>query len=1170
MKTVQNRICIFAGLVILASAAMGQQLSWVGNTRLYATGAGQIPSKGGFVNSYQSVSITTQTYPVSSGQSVYVIYTTNNWISTTEVLCNFDYNVGNNSQWYAVLGPLTKGSDVQFYVRAQTATTTVYDNNGWQNFGYISRYHPQSRRGAILQWFATDYKTILARLPEVILAGYSAIYLPGPQKSGGGSFSAGYNPFDRFDLGDRLQQGTVRTRFGTTQELIELIQTAKRLGLEVYCDLVTGHNDNRASSAINRYPDMIPEDFHIKSSADTSNSEMDLGNAPPFGFGTLNHDIVGLADIAHEDGNQTQTGAFNLPSFATFNSSNKPSFVRHPQVAQYYAAGVPYAEDVRELLKRWGWFLVERIGFDGFRVDAVRHQTPGFFHRLGTQAGYAVSRGDLIPYLYSLDPDLNIFGEDYAGDNYELREYAKTGMNLLDFPLKFALDGLFNSSGFGNISQALSNPFGIDSNTALAFEHGGLWSEIGTTFVQSHDQGPPYSNNIAHAWTLTRPGSTIVYYDGNNLTPNDYSQFPKPGRSDALGAFWDGLTRLTNARARFGRGYIVNRVTQDHLYVFERQVDGNSILLVGLNNRGDTTSITATVDTQFLPNTTLVDLSGQRPNVVVGSDRKVTLTVPPNTDAQSANNARGYVVYVPKFPTQNEGQNAITLVNSEVPQLVIENQSYDLPHGPHAPPSSFVAATITCSKVDLRVRTTQDGETACAKFDNGIALPGYHPQSGTPEGLADGFIPMTKIANGDFALNGISVSNLSDGLHVIRVRVFANYPGMPGVFNDFIQFIYLHRRSTADNPNYAIDGQLTDLGTPISTQSRNPSSNLNRVDALYARNDDRFLYLGVAGRVDASENLTNGICLFLDLDPGASTGVRDFSTLADDSGPAARLLSNARFTAPATFGAEVAAASFRNGTLHSAPETPFVGDPVPPPLVGAQAGVFRINLSQLNWLQGISSVVACKPRINKSDPPSGLEFAIPLRQLYSGTVATNQAIGIITYLCSTGETGTTLLSTDPLRGTIGGRPAAVSWLSNQILPFQTNNVNDIGTSPYTAQFSQNFTLQRSALAPGQLILKAGSVKSLGNRRFSQLLSITNRSASQFSSRIALLVRFPGLPDAVLIGKRETSLLDPSASYIMITQKGMAPSETVKIELEYEVQSGTPSPTFELRVGEGLT
>ncbi|HLK15402.1 MAG TPA: hypothetical protein VKT78_11410, partial [Fimbriimonadaceae bacterium] len=184
--------------LIGAAGAFSQQLSWVGDTNLYLTGVGGIPTLGGFVEPTQSVTVTTQTYPISPGQSVFLVYSIDHWNTSARVRLAFDYNTGNNTQWYAVLGPLKPNSDVLFYIEADsTGSPTLYDNNSGQNFGFISRFEPAVRRGAILQWFATPYSTILQRLPEVAQAGYGAIYLPPPQKSGGGGVSVGYNPLDR-------------------------------------------------------------------------------------------------------------------------------------------------------------------------------------------------------------------------------------------------------------------------------------------------------------------------------------------------------------------------------------------------------------------------------------------------------------------------------------------------------------------------------------------------------------------------------------------------------------------------------------------------------------------------------------------------------------------------------------------------------------------------------------------------------------------------------------------------------------------------------------------------------------------------------------------------------------------------------------------------------------
>ncbi|MCC6686302.1 MAG: hypothetical protein IT205_04875, partial [Fimbriimonadaceae bacterium] len=363
---------------LLYGTALG--LSWVGNTSLSQSG-GTIPKRGAFLEPWQQLDIVTETWPIEAGQSVVAVVTTNNFSSTQEYVFSWQANVGNNSRWRLQLPAFAPGSQVQFYIRAQRSgqPQTYADNNGGGNFGFLQRWAPQLRQGTILQWFQTDYKTIMKRLPEVVEAGYSAIYLPGPQKGSGGGFSAGYDPLDRFDLGDRLQKGTVRTAFGSTQDLVELIRVAKRFGLEVYCDLVMNHNANRAGQPINQYPDMIPEDFHIRSSTNTTNSEINFNTESAFSFGMLNYDLLGLADIAQEDGNNTQTGAFTLPGYAVFNGANKPSFVRQPTVPQLYPNATPVAEDAPQLIDRWVRWLAGGIGFDGFRIDAVKHTPPGYF-----------------------------------------------------------------------------------------------------------------------------------------------------------------------------------------------------------------------------------------------------------------------------------------------------------------------------------------------------------------------------------------------------------------------------------------------------------------------------------------------------------------------------------------------------------------------------------------------------------------------------------------------------------------------------------------------------------------------------------------------------------------------------------------------------------------------
>lgn len=1165
-------VALLAVLWVWVGSAFGQPLQWAGNTKQFLTNIGQIPSRGAVAEPWQSLSITTQTYPITSGQAVYCVVTTNNWATTTSYLMNFDFNVGNNSQWWVVLGPYASGTPVQYYIRAEgQSASVVYDNNGAQNFSFYTRFSPTFRNSAILQWFETDYKTILKRLPEVVKMGYGAIYLPSPTKSGGGGFSVGYNPVDRFDLGDRLNLGTVRTKYGTTQELWELIRVAKRLGLEIYFDAVLNHNDNRASTAINRYPDMIPEDFHIRSSADTGNSEVDFNSAGAFANTTLNHDLVGLADIAHEDGNNTQTGAFSLPSYAGFNIFGKPNFIRHPQVPAYYPNGVPVAEDARELLKRWGWWMVTGLGADGFRLDAVRHVTPQFFDRAIDQPGSQVSNGDWIPYLYGLNSSLYIFGEDYSSDSWELREYVKTGMNMLDFPLKFTLDNIFNSGGFGDLGAAISNGYALNVSTGLGYEFGGLGRNFGTAFVQSHDQGPPTSNNLAYAFALTRPGRAKVYYDGNNIEPNDWGHFPKPGRFDSLGAGDDLLRPMLDARLRFGRGELVQRYVGTNFYAYERSVNGGAILLVALNSRGDMEQ-TKSFNTGFSNGTILRDLSGQKPDVTVGLDGAVTVTVPANSTATNQNNSTGYVLYAPIAPESLPGVSPVRLflVDATLSKAAeILPTTIATPGGTYSGADGYQAHVVSKNRLHLAVTTDSSGYSAFVKVDQGVSLNNISLNSNSPEGLTDGFMPMTKLSNGNFELSNLDVSGLEDGVHVFRVRVFKNTGSSPGIFSEFPTFIQIQR-----SKNWTVTGDLGKYGTALVNQARSPSSNNNRLDQMFVTNDDKYLYVGLAGNVDTSESLTNGVAMFFDSDGNGNTGVRDFSLISDDTGPATRLLSNARITGPSGFGADFGMGVLRRSQIGTSPDLSTIGDVVTPPAFGAFAGFYRIDTNALSRLIRNPVAVAWKPRNGPfENPPKGLEAAIPLRSLYPGTITSGQSLKLVAYLCTTGESGSVLPASNSLRGTLGGYGEAISWVTNQFLPAQTfpNNNADPGNAAFTATSAANYVLKFSSGPSRNLRLTAEApiyVSALGIWR--QAVTLQNVGGIAINGPIYVIATLPSGVD--LVDKAENSLTVSGGQYreVELRDGNLKPRAMVRIELQYRAGSGANlNPSLQTRVGRGV-
>ena len=122
------------------------------------------------------------------------------------------------------------------------------------------------RAEAMLQYFNTSWVEITAKMPELAEAGYSSLWLPPPTKGSGG-LSVGYDLWDPYDLGGKNQRGSVRTRYGTEEELVRLVETAHRFGIRVYFDNIMNHNAfdvpgyNAGHARLMFIPGFVPEDF---------------------------------------------------------------------------------------------------------------------------------------------------------------------------------------------------------------------------------------------------------------------------------------------------------------------------------------------------------------------------------------------------------------------------------------------------------------------------------------------------------------------------------------------------------------------------------------------------------------------------------------------------------------------------------------------------------------------------------------------------------------------------------------------------------------------------------------------------------------------------------------------------------------------------------------------
>lgn len=94
------------------------------------------------------------------------------------------------------------------------------------------------------EWYLPEdgkhFVRLMKQLEYLKEKGFTAIWLP-PVTKGTGSNDVGYGVYDLYDLGEFDQKGTVRTKYGTKEELLNLINKAHELGIQIYADFVLNH-----------------------------------------------------------------------------------------------------------------------------------------------------------------------------------------------------------------------------------------------------------------------------------------------------------------------------------------------------------------------------------------------------------------------------------------------------------------------------------------------------------------------------------------------------------------------------------------------------------------------------------------------------------------------------------------------------------------------------------------------------------------------------------------------------------------------------------------------------------------------------------------------------------------------------------------------------------------
>jgi len=318
-------------------------------------------------------------------------------------------------------------------------------------------------KGVMMQAFYWDveprfewWNTLAGKTQNWSKIGVDKLWLPPVSKGQSGGFSMGYDPSDYFDLGEFNQHGTIKTRFGSKDDLLKLIASAHLNNIDVIADIVMGHNSG-GGLEFNSYRNK--QTYTL--------------------FNSLNGNASGLFNRSFEDFHPNSIHA----------SDEEALFFAEQDLCH-----------LQENVQNWFWkndnsiakYYKNTIGFDGWRFDYVKSFSPQFVKAWITEVG-----GWTV-------------GEFFDGNADVVRQWVtNSGAKAFDFPNLFQMRDAFDQNNL-RILQTGDMLWKTNPDDAVTFvaNHDTDREPI----IQNNKK------LLAYAFILTHPGYPCIFYsDYENL-----------------------------------------------------------------------------------------------------------------------------------------------------------------------------------------------------------------------------------------------------------------------------------------------------------------------------------------------------------------------------------------------------------------------------------------------------------------------------------------------------------------------------------------------------------------------------------------------------------------------------------------------------------------------------
>ncbi len=443
------------------------------------------------------------------------------------------------------------------------------------------------KNGVMMQYFEWNlpndgnlWKQLKQDARHLHETGITAVWIP-PAYKADEQQDEGYATYDLFDLGEFDQNSTVRTKYGTKDELIEMIGELHKNKISVYLDTVMNHKAEGDYTEKFKVKEVDPKarnkdiSDEIEIQAWTGYLFKGRGNKySDFKWHWYHFSGVGFDDA------QKKSGIFRILGENKYWSEGVDDENGNYDFLLCNDLDLDHPEVIKEL-NRWGLWVSNELNLDGMRLDAVKHMEDKFVKQFLETV--RAERGD---GFYSV-------AEYWNGDLETLEKYLSAvnkTTDLFDVPLHY---NMYKASIFGkdyDLQRILDN--------TLVLHH----PDYAVTFVDNHDSqlGSSLESEIedwfkpsAYALILLmEKGYPCIFYGDYYGTNGEKS------RHQPI------IDLLLDARRKYAYGEqkdyfnhpstvgFVRMGDKDHsgsglVFLMSNGIDGDKIMNVGINRKGE-------------------------------------------------------------------------------------------------------------------------------------------------------------------------------------------------------------------------------------------------------------------------------------------------------------------------------------------------------------------------------------------------------------------------------------------------------------------------------------------------------------------------------------------------------------------------------------------------------